>query len=170
MMSTLFKYCPQVYMNYKRKSTRGWSIGNVLLDFTGGICSVSQLLLDAILAGKCFSRNSTVLLIFRADNFEGIAGNAVKLFLGVVSLLFDCIFIAQHYFIYASNSRKAWRRSSESITTVDDKPLLPGETINPGAGIVSGTSSRRSTPASIEGSPDEVVDVFIPGAINKNDS
>jgi cystinosin len=39
-------------MNYKRKSTHGWSIGNVLLDFTGGICSIAQLVLDAVIAGK----------------------------------------------------------------------------------------------------------------------
>jgi hypothetical protein len=32
---TLVKYVPQAYMNYRRKSTMGWSIGNVLLDFTG---------------------------------------------------------------------------------------------------------------------------------------
>merc|ERR1712137_1275278 len=31
---TLIKYCPQAYMNYRRKSTVGWSIGNILLDFT----------------------------------------------------------------------------------------------------------------------------------------
>ncbi|XP_043984895.1 cystinosin isoform X4 [Gambusia affinis] len=31
---TLIKYVPQAYMNYRRQSTEGWSIGNVLLDFT----------------------------------------------------------------------------------------------------------------------------------------
>lgn len=34
-------------MNYKRKSTVGWSIGNVLLDFTGGILSMLQMLINA---------------------------------------------------------------------------------------------------------------------------
>ena len=29
------KYVPQVYLNYSRQSTRGWSIANVVLDFTG---------------------------------------------------------------------------------------------------------------------------------------
>jgi len=33
---TLLKYMPQAYFNYQRKSTVGWSIGNILLDFTGG--------------------------------------------------------------------------------------------------------------------------------------
>lgn len=33
------KYVPQVYLNYKRQSTEGWSLANVLLDFTGGVLS-----------------------------------------------------------------------------------------------------------------------------------
>jgi cystinosin len=33
------KYVPQVYLNYSRKSTVGWSLANVLLDLTGGILS-----------------------------------------------------------------------------------------------------------------------------------
>ena len=34
-------------MNFRRKSTEGWSIGNVLLDFTGGSLSMLQLFLLA---------------------------------------------------------------------------------------------------------------------------
>lgn len=34
-------------MNYKRKSTVGWSIGNVVLDFTGGILSMLQMIVNA---------------------------------------------------------------------------------------------------------------------------
>ena len=30
-------------MNYRRKSTVGWSIGNILLDFTGGSLSILQV-------------------------------------------------------------------------------------------------------------------------------
>ena len=37
---TLVKYSPQVYLNYKNKSTSGWSIGNVALDFSGGMFSL----------------------------------------------------------------------------------------------------------------------------------
>lgn len=39
--------CFQAYMNYKRKSTVGWSIGNVLLDFTGGVLSILQMILQS---------------------------------------------------------------------------------------------------------------------------
>lgn len=60
LVITLIKYVPQVrkvflfkeihykqqaWMNYRRKSTVGWSIGNVLLDFTGGSMSVLQMML-----------------------------------------------------------------------------------------------------------------------------
>lgn len=34
-------------MNYQRKSTVGWSIGNILLDFTGGMLSMLQMIVNA---------------------------------------------------------------------------------------------------------------------------
>ena len=37
----------QAVMNYRRRSTVGWSIGNVLLDFTGGMFSILQMFLLA---------------------------------------------------------------------------------------------------------------------------
>ena len=39
-------------MNYTRKSTQGWSIGNVLLDFTGGAFSLLQMFLLSYNNGK----------------------------------------------------------------------------------------------------------------------
>jgi len=39
-------------MNYRRKSTVGWSIGNVLLDFTGGALSILQMFLVSYNNGK----------------------------------------------------------------------------------------------------------------------
>lgn len=49
---TLMKYVPQAVLNYRRKSTSGWSIGNILLDFTGGILSMLQMILNAYNYGK----------------------------------------------------------------------------------------------------------------------
>lgn len=40
---TLIKYLPQMYWNYVRKSTEGWSIFNVIMDFTGGVFSFLQM-------------------------------------------------------------------------------------------------------------------------------
>jgi len=36
---TFVKYVPQVYLNYSRKSTVGFSLANVVLDLMGGILS-----------------------------------------------------------------------------------------------------------------------------------
>lgn len=47
LLITLIKYVPQAVMNYRRQSTMGWSIGNVLLDFAGGLLSVLQMMLNA---------------------------------------------------------------------------------------------------------------------------
>ena len=41
-----------MYLNYQRKSTVGWSIGNVLLDFTGGVFSILQMFLISYNNGK----------------------------------------------------------------------------------------------------------------------
>jgi cystinosin len=41
------KYIPQVFININRRSTEGWSIHNVMLDFTGGLLSVAQQFGDA---------------------------------------------------------------------------------------------------------------------------
>lgn len=45
---SFLKYLPQFYWNYKRKSTEGWSIFNIILDLTGGLFSFGQMGLEAI--------------------------------------------------------------------------------------------------------------------------
>ena len=70
---TIFKYCPQVILNCHRRSTEGWNIWNILLDFTGGILSVLQLLLDC----------------WNTGDWSGITGNPAKFALGFVSIIFD---------------------------------------------------------------------------------
>ncbi|KAF5303847.1 hypothetical protein FQR65_LT08104 [Abscondita terminalis] len=52
LVITILKYIPQAYMNYKRKSTDGWSIGVVFLDLNGGIFSILQMILDSYNYGK----------------------------------------------------------------------------------------------------------------------
>lgn len=49
LLISLTKYIPQALLNYRLKSTVGWSIENILLDLTGGILSLAQLLVDASL-------------------------------------------------------------------------------------------------------------------------
>ncbi|GAM22479.1 hypothetical protein SAMD00019534_056540 [Acytostelium subglobosum LB1] len=81
---TFIKYVPQAFMNYKKKSTDGWSIGNVLLDFSGGILSLLQMLLDAV----------------NADNWKVFIGDPVKFGLSIFSIAFDIVFMIQHYCLY----------------------------------------------------------------------
>lgn len=81
---TLTKYTPQVYLNYRRKSTEGWSIGNVLLDFTGGAFSLLQMFLQS----------------YNSDAWTLIFGDPTKFGLGLFSIMFDIIFMVQHYCLY----------------------------------------------------------------------
>uniref|UniRef100_A0A3Q3B759 Cystinosin, lysosomal cystine transporter n=1 Tax=Kryptolebias marmoratus TaxID=37003 RepID=A0A3Q3B759_KRYMA len=81
---TLVKYIPQAYMNYRRQSTEGWSIGNVLLDFTGGVFSILQMIIQS----------------YNNDEWELVFGDPTKFGLGLFSVLFDIIFMTQHYCLY----------------------------------------------------------------------
>ncbi|KAK0396060.1 hypothetical protein QR680_001549 [Steinernema hermaphroditum] len=77
MAVTLCKYVPQAILNYRRKSTIGWSIGNVLLDFAGGSMDICQMVLQAV----------------NTDDWSGFYGNPVKFGLGLVSIVFDVFFM-----------------------------------------------------------------------------
>jgi cystinosin len=78
---TAVKYMPQAYWNYSRKSTAGWSIFNILMDFTGGFFSFLQLILS---------------------RFAGDPNpvNLVKVLLGLLAMGFDILFMLQHYVFY----------------------------------------------------------------------
>ncbi|XP_065191793.1 cystinosin-like [Sycon ciliatum] len=97
---TLIKYVPQAYMNYRRKSTVGWSIGNVLLDFTGGSLSMLQML----------------LMGYNYDDWKSIFQDPTKFGLGMFSVLFDILFMVQHYILYRPYRRY---RSLPAVNHVD---------------------------------------------------
>uniref|UniRef100_A0A3P8WVX8 Cystinosin n=1 Tax=Cynoglossus semilaevis TaxID=244447 RepID=A0A3P8WVX8_CYNSE len=84
---TLIKYVPQAYMNYRRQSTEGWSIGNVLLDFTGGVLSILQMTLQS----------------YNNDQWDLIFGDPTKFGLGLFSVVFDILFMTQHYCLYRNS-------------------------------------------------------------------
>lgn len=102
---TLIKYVPQAVMNYRRQSTSGWSIGNILLDFTGGMLSMLQMMLNSYNYG-IFSRifiSTFLKQIFSiTDDWQSIFGDPTKFGLGLFSVLFDILFIVQHYCLYRS--------------------------------------------------------------------
>lgn len=50
-------------MNFYRKSTEGFSIGNILLDFLGGVTNYGQMATQSIDQGALLSYSSNVNLI-----------------------------------------------------------------------------------------------------------
>ncbi|KAL6048471.1 Cystinosin [Balamuthia mandrillaris] len=111
---TFTKYVPQAWLNYKRKSTVGWSIGNILLDFTGGLFSLFQMLLDSINAG----------------NFNIFVGDIAKLGLAIFSLGFDILFMVQHYALYPRWRGTVTFSSPEATFSVTDTATATASTIS----------------------------------------
>lgn len=87
---TVVKYIPQAVMNFMRKSTDGWSIWNILLDFSGGVANYAQMAMQSIDQGS----------------WVNFYGNIGKLLLSLVSIFFDILFIIQHYVLYPERKRK----------------------------------------------------------------
>ncbi|KAL9230640.1 hypothetical protein vseg_005967 [Gypsophila vaccaria] len=81
---TVVKYIPQAVMNFYLKSTEGFSIGNILLDFLGGMTNYGQMAIQSIDQGSWI-------------NFYGNLG---KTLLSLVSIFFDLLFMMQHYVLY----------------------------------------------------------------------
>ena len=109
-MLTVFKYLPQAVANYRRKSTVGWAINQVLLDTAGGILSLLQLVIDSAL---------------QAD-WSGLTGNPVKFGLANISLLFDVVFLVQHYLLYGPvEERDAVATDPAQGPRGEEESLLP---------------------------------------------
>lgn len=77
-------------MNTRYQSTEGWSIGNILFDILGGLLSLTQIFLLAI----------------NYNDWPSIWGSITKLVLAIVSIIFDLIFITQHYCLYRNQKQK----------------------------------------------------------------
>lgn len=112
LLLTVFKYIPQVVANFRRKSTIGWSIVQQLLDFSGGLLSLLQLVIDSAL---------------QAD-WSGLTGNPVKFGLANISLLFDIVFIVQHFVLYGpvEEGSKDDMFDAANGPRSESDPLLPG--------------------------------------------
>ena len=107
---SLIKYIPQVISNYRRKSTIGWNIHNILLDFTGGAFSFGQNIIDSF--RDEFSVTSE-------GQPKGL--NIAKFALSFISMFFDIIFMTQHYILYKdSNSDLGKKNDDEQIDKLID--------------------------------------------------
>ncbi|KAF0691936.1 Aste57867_16932 [Aphanomyces stellatus] len=85
LAATVVKWIPQVYLNYTRKSTVGFSVWGVLLDLLGSILSIGQLVMDGAVT----------------DDWSAVTGDPVKFGLGAVCIFFDGLVLFQHYVLYA---------------------------------------------------------------------
>lgn len=92
---SFIKYVPQVYLNFLRKHTRGFSIGNVFMDLGGGTCSFLQMFINAYANPKEDG----------SPDFSYINSNIPKLILSLESVFFDLIMITQ-YFYYKKNTKR----------------------------------------------------------------
>uniref|UniRef100_A0A914HY55 Cystinosin n=1 Tax=Globodera rostochiensis TaxID=31243 RepID=A0A914HY55_GLORO len=114
---TLSKYLPQAILNFKRKSTVGWSIGNVLLDFSGGFMDICQMCLQAT----------------NTNDWSAFTGNPVKFGLGIVSMLFDILFITQHYVLYRAKVNSSYNRveGTDANAAILPTPPAPSTAASP---------------------------------------
>jgi cystinosin len=95
-------------MNYERQSTEGWNITQILLDLIGGLFSALQLVLDAA----------------DLNEWGSVTGNIQKLLLGGLTVVFDSIFIFQHYVMYYDHQPTT--RTAENIARIKQpyQPLI----------------------------------------------
>lgn len=77
LLIVMLKCTPQAYYNYKRKSTKGWSIGGIITDLIGGV----------------FSMASGGLSVSNGLNIS-------KVILAFLSIFYDLLFCFQHYVLY----------------------------------------------------------------------
>lgn len=81
------KYIPQLIYNQQRKSTKGWAINATILDITGGLLSLSQLFADG----------------YANNDIASVLGNFSKLSLALVSMIFDVLFLIQHFILFPNS-------------------------------------------------------------------
>lgn len=106
LVISLVKFVPQIITNYRNKSTRGWSIGQVTLDFAGGVLSTAQQGIDSWLQ----------------HDWSGITGNPIKFLLGNMSFVYDSIFFTQHYILYRGDRLKVGSESeNDSLLGRDEE-------------------------------------------------
>ncbi|PRQ54108.1 cystinosin homolog [Rosa rugosa] len=109
---TAIKYIPQAIFNFTRKSTVGFSIGNILLDFSGGVANYAQMGVQSIDQGS----------------WVNFYGNIGKTLLSLISIFFDLLFMGQHFILYPAkgatiSSKISKEESAEPLVKSSDDPV-----------------------------------------------
>ena len=105
---SLVKYAPQAYMNWRRKSTAGYSSVNMTLDFSGSTFLVMQLIL---------------LAVNRSDIYSMI-GNPAKFGVGFFSWIFTGIFMVQNFILYRRRPGYETIDAEENIASSSGKHVM----------------------------------------------
>ncbi|KAH1193134.1 Cystinosin [Glycine max] len=127
VVMTLIKYFPQAFMNFLRKSTDGFSIGTILLDFSGGIFNYSQMVVQSIDQGS----------------WVNFYGNIGKVLISLVTIFYDSILMCQHYVLYPENKKGLTSKNSEEIK----QPLISASPID--QQIKGSLKSSHQSPAEL---------------------
>lgn len=104
---TCIKYVPQVVLNWRNKSTRGFNVWGVILDLLGGMLSFCQMIM---------------LAIYFKDSSQ-IFGNGPKLGISLLSLVYPTVLTSQHYCCYHGND---WHEFVDDVN-VDDSVQTDGK-------------------------------------------
>ncbi|KAK4477344.1 hypothetical protein RD792_016561 [Penstemon davidsonii] len=114
VVMTTVKYIPQAAFNYQRKSTVGFSIGYVLLDFLGSTTNLFQMIVQSI----------------DQRSWVNLYGNIGKTLLSLVCIFFDIVFMIQHFVLYPSRNvaicPNSNAESKEPLLRISDSPLQDG--------------------------------------------
>ncbi|XP_024031347.1 cystinosin homolog [Morus notabilis] len=108
------KYTPQAFMNFKRKSTDGFSIYIICFNFTGSVANFMQMAVQSI------DQNSWV-------NFYGNIG---KILLSLVSTFYDLIFLCQHFLLYPARKENVPGKINEEKDPLIDSFNQPDHSQN----------------------------------------
>lgn len=87
---SFIKYVPQAWINFRDKTTQGWNIDCIMFDLMGGTFSVGQQVVDSI----------------NQNDWSVMFGNIPKLALSAESIIFDFLFLAQHYVLYGPEGER----------------------------------------------------------------
>ncbi|KAG6659630.1 hypothetical protein CIPAW_03G049300 [Carya illinoinensis] len=103
------------FMNFARKSKDGFNIGNILLDFCGGVANYAQMAVQSIDQGS-------------QVKFNGNMGKMLLSLVRIISLLvfifFDIIFMCQRFVLYP---RKKSRVSPKLIVEIREPLVKPAD-------------------------------------------
>jgi len=87
LLINCFKYLPQVLMNAQRQSTEGMSHWTYVLDLGGGITSILQNVINAMLH----------------NDLEYILANLPKMLISATAVFYDSLILFQHFVLYAAD-------------------------------------------------------------------